>query len=338
MQFQRVASDRPDRLQDLKGDCPISGLPSPAAPGYARVVMPLAAFPKCFLNALVVDRTLTNEEWIDLAADQLDIDGLEFYWPTIPADAPGQDALRARVEARGLSAPMMCYSPDFISRDPARRQAEMDKQKDAIRGSARMGAGFCRVLSGQRNPEVPRQDGIRMAADCIGELIPFAEAHGVCLILENHYKDGYWTYPEFAQKMDVFLELLAAIPDHPCFGVNYDPSNALVAGDDPLALLDAVRHRLRTIHASDRHLADGATLDDLRRLDASGSTGYATILKHGIIGRGAIDYDGIFSVLREIGFEGWISIEDGDDPSVGMEHLAESARFLRGKMREYGVG
>ncbi|MEZ5276509.1 MAG: sugar phosphate isomerase/epimerase family protein [Opitutaceae bacterium] len=299
--------------------------------------MPLAAFPKCFLNALVVEKTMTNEDWIDLAADQLDIDGLEFYWPTIPADTAGQEALRTRVAARGLSAPMMCYSPDFISTDPTRRQAEIGKQKEAIRGSARIGAGFCRVLSGQRNPEVSRSDGIRMVADCIGELLPFAEEQGVCLILENHYKDGYWQFPEFAQKMDVFLELLDAIPEHPFFGVNYDPSNALIAGDDPIAMLQAVKHRLKTMHASDRHL-EGGTLEDLRKIDAASGLGYAAILKHGVIGRGAIDYDAVFGILREIDFHGWISIEDGDDPSVGMEHLAESAQFLRSKMKAFGVG
>jgi sugar phosphate isomerase/epimerase len=299
--------------------------------------MPLAAFPKCFLNALVIEKTMTNEDWIDLAADQLDIDGLEFYWPTIPADTAGQEALRTRVAARELSAPMMCYSPDFISTDPTRRQAEIGKQKEAIRGSARIGAGFCRVLSGQRNPEVSRRDGIRMVADCIGELLPCAEEECVCLILENHYKDGYWQYPEFAQKMDVFLELLDAIPTHPFFGVNYDPSNALIAGDDPIEMLQAVKHRLKTMHASDRHL-EGGTLEDLRALDAESGLGYASILKHGIIGRGAIDYDAIFGILREIDFHGWISIEDGDDPSVGMGHLSESAHFLRRKMHDYGVG
>jgi len=70
--------------------------------------MPLAAFPKCYLDALVVDKTMTNEEWIDLAASRLDIDGLEFYWPTIPADPAGRRALRARVESHGLTASMMC--------------------------------------------------------------------------------------------------------------------------------------------------------------------------------------------------------------------------------------
>ena len=39
----------------------------------------------------------------------------------------------------------------------------------------------------------------------IEDLLPFAEQHGVVLTMENHYKDNYWQYPEFAQKMDVFI-------------------------------------------------------------------------------------------------------------------------------------
>jgi sugar phosphate isomerase/epimerase len=288
--------------------------------------MPLAAFPKCYLDALVVHKTMTNEEWIDLAASQLDIDGLEFYWPTIPADPADQRTLRARVESHALIAAMMCHSPDFISKDPAIRRSEIEKEKAAIRGSAELGITFCRVLSGQRDPEITRPEGIAMVVECIQELLPYTEAHGVCLILENHYRDAYWQYPEFAHKMDIFLELLDAIPEHPFFGVNYDPSNVLVAGDNPIEMLQSVRHRLKTMHASDRHL------------DAAGGTGYPIVLKHGIIGRGAIDYDAIFTILKEIGFKGWISIEDGDDPAVGMDHLAESARFLRAKMAEYEVG
>ena len=69
--------------------------------------------------------------------------------------------------------------------------------------------------------------------------------------------------PEFAQKMDVFCDLVDRI-DSPHFGVNYDPSNAILAGDDPLELLRRVKHRVVTMHASDRYLAEG-TLEDLRR-------------------------------------------------------------------------
>ena len=298
--------------------------------------MPLAAFPKCFLDQLCVSREMSVDQWIDLSA-QLDVDGLEFYWGFTPADDPAAlDRIRERVAAQGRSIPMMCYSPDFTQPDAAARAAEVARQKQAVEATARLGGRYCRVLSGQRRPDVSREQGVAWVAESIHAVLPHAEAHGVTLILENHYKDGYWQFPEFAQRMDVFLELLAAIGEHPYFGVNYDPSNAVIAGDDPIALLEAVRHRVVSMHASDRYL-EGGTLEDLRRMEADPHSGYATILRHGIIGQGLNDYDRIFSLLKDAGFDGWISIEDGQDPAVGMEHLAESARFLRDKMRQHGL-
>jgi len=85
-----------------------------------------------------------------------------------------------------------------------------------------------------------------------------------------------------------------------------------------------------TMHASDRFLSEG-TLEDLRR-EEGGAQGYAKRLRHGEIGKGLNDYDAIFHTLRGVGFDSWISIEDGVD---GMEQLAASARFLRGKIGQY---
>lgn len=299
--------------------------------------MPLAAFPKCFLDALSVDKTMTVAQWIDLAAAQLDIDGLEFYWGFTPyTDDAALARLRRQMEECGLAMPMMCYSPDFTRPDLHEREQEIAAQKQAIEATAYLGGRFCRVLSGQRREGVTRADGVRWAAECILACLPHAEAHGVTLTLENHYKDGYWQFPEFAQKSDVFLELLDAIPPSPWFGVNFDPSNAIIAGEDPLALLEAVKGRVVTMHASDRYF-EGGTAEDLRRQESHPQQGYAPFLKHGVIGRGLNDYDRIFSILRRVDFQGWVSIEDGQDPAVGMEHLRLSAEFLRAKMAEHGL-
>jgi sugar phosphate isomerase/epimerase len=193
---------------------------------------------------------------------------------------------------------------------------------------AALGGHYCRVLSGQRRPELSRDDGLRYAAESIEACLPHAVACGITLILENHYKDSYWTHPEFAQKIDDFCALVDRI-ESPHFGVNYDPSNAILAGDDPLELLRRVKHRVVTMHASDRYLAEG-TLDDLRREEDS--IGYAKRLRHGVIGRGLNDYDAIFRELANVGFDGWISIEDGVD---GIDGLHESATFLRAKIAEH---
>ena len=272
---------------------------------------------------------MTLREWVDLAAP-LGLDGLEYYSGFLElADPKRWGEARRTVESRGLVIPMLCCSPDFSHPDAAFRRTEVEKEKNWIRMAATLGAGYCRVLSGQGRPELSRERGLALVVECIEACLPEAEACGVTLVIENHYKDDFWNYPEFAQKMDVFCELVDRIR-HPRFGVNYDPSNAFLAGDDPLELLRRVKDRVVTMHASDRSLISG-TLEDLRR-DETGAEGYAKRLRHGTIGQGLNDYDAIFSTLRGAGFNGWVSIEDGVD---GMDQLVESVRFVRGKLKQH---
>jgi sugar phosphate isomerase/epimerase len=288
----------------------------------------LSAFPKCYMDDLCVTKTMTLFDWIDLAAT-LEVDGVEMYPGFFESFEPDYlEKVKAHLKSKNLAAPMMCASPDFTQPDPAAREGEIEKEKQIIEITARLGGGFCRVLSGQRREEVSRADGVRWTVESIESLIPFAAERNIVLNMENHYKDGYWRFPEFAQKSEIFIEIIKRI-ESPWFGVNFDPSNAIIAGEDPLELLAAVKHRVVSMHASDRYLISG-TIEDLKNQD--GSLGYAKNLKHGVIGKGLNDYDAIFSTLREEGFDGWISIEDGEN---GMDELRESVRFLRAKIAEH---
>jgi sugar phosphate isomerase/epimerase len=228
--------------------------------------------------------------------------------------------------------PMLCCSPDFTNPNADARKRAIERECELVRVARRLGGPgtVCRVLSGQRHPGVGREQGLGWVVECINQVLPVAREHGIVLGLENHYKDSFWQYPEFAQKKDVFLDLLAAIPDRTNFGVQYDPSNAVVAGDDPVDLLRAVADRVVSMHASDRYLEPGASLDDLRQAD--GTIGYSAKLKHGVTGKGLNDYDAIFRILAEHGYRGWVSIEDGMN---GMDEMAESLAFLRRMTAKY---
>ena len=288
----------------------------------------MAAFPKGFIKQLVSGE-MSIYEWIDLAAE-LKIDGLEFYNDFADVKDPANwPKIRRAVEATGMVIPMMCASPDFTIPEAEGRAREVEKEIASIRMSAELGAKYCRVLSGQRRKTITREEGLGYVVESIEACLPEAEKLGITLILENHYKDDFWTEPEFAQMMDVFVELVSRI-DSPWFGVNFDPSNAIAAGEEPLELLEKVKHRVVTMHASDRYLANG-TIEDLRAQEG-GTAGYVSFFKHGVIGKGLNDYDAIFSILKGVGFDGWISIEDGVD---GMEQMHESAEFLKRKVKEH---
>jgi sugar phosphate isomerase/epimerase len=265
-------------------------------------------------------------DWIDKAR-ALDADGLEMYDGFFTSlDDPYIDSVGEAIHQAGFAMPMLCCSPDFTNPDPDGRKRAIDREVELIRMTRRLGGpgAVCRVLSGQCYPEISQGQGLAWVVDCISAVLPVAREHDIVLGLENHYKDGFWTYPEFAQKQDVFLALLDAIPERKHFGVQYDPSTAIVAGDDPIALLRAVADRVVSMHASDRYLAEGATLEELRLTD--GTLGYSPNLRHGVTGRGLNDYDAIFGILAEHHYQGWVSIEDGMN---GMEEMAESLAFLR---------
>lgn len=290
----------------------------------------LAAVPKLWMTELCKTGTRSLEEWFAVAVE-LELDGVEWYAGFLETLEPSSwGPVKRRADELGLAIPMMCCSPDFTHPDPEFRRAEVEKEKRWIDMAYALRCRYCRVLSGQRRPEVTREDGIRFAAEGIEACLPYAQERGITLIIENHYKDDFWQWPEFAQKMDVFCDLVNRVR-HPNFGVNYDPSNTILAGEDPLELLRRISDRVVTMHASDRYLVEG-TIEDLRREEAAGDPGYLKRLRHGEIGKGLNDYDAIFGELRRVGFDSWISIEDGVD---GLDQLAGSTAFLRRKMAEY---
>ena len=270
--------------------------------------MQLSAFPKCYLDDIVAQR-MSVFEWIDQAR-ALDAEGLEMYSGFLTELSPPYlDKLRDAIAGAGFAMPMFCCSPDFTIPDADARRREIEREADMIRVARHLGGPrvVCRILSGQAHPDVSWEQGREWVINAIRELLPVAREHHVILGMENHYKDGFWRYPEFAQKMERFVSIVDAIEDRDFFGVQYDPSNAIVAEDNPIELLERVAGRVVSMHASDRYLQAGE-------------------LRHGVTGQGLNDYPRIFGILKASGYAGWISIEDGMN---GMEEMQASLHFLR---------
>jgi sugar phosphate isomerase/epimerase len=284
----------------------------------------ISVFPKCYFDELYSGK-MDYLAWLRDAAT-LGGEGVEHYDGFFKHGV--EPVLRVLKETGQISS-MLCFSPDFTHPDPDERQRQVERQRAAIDLCVSLGIRHCRTLSGQRRPDMSRKEGVERTVDGIRRSLDYAESKNVILCLENHYKDGAWQYPEFAQPEDIFLEILGQI-DSPFLGVQFDPSNAVVGGFDPVPFLEKVKTRVVTMHASDRSLAPGATLDDLRQSD--GTIGYSTKLLHGETGKGLNDYDAIFRILRSVNFAGWISVEDGMN---GLDELRRSVAFLKAKRQQY---
>jgi len=294
----------------------------------------ISAYPKCYEYEIGLHHTMTVFDWISMAKNQLDVEGLEIYDRFLAS--LNRDYLlqvKEAVNRAGFVIPMLLCSPDFTHPDPEQRQRAIEYQEQMIEVAALLGGEgvICRTLSGQQRPEVSREQGVKWVIDAIQQVLPTARELGVILGMENHYKDSQWARPEFALKQEVFLEIVEAIDERRHFGVQYDPSNAIVAGDDPIALLEKVKDRVVSMHASDRHLKEGIPMEQFRRIEQSDQRmGYSEYLSHGVIGKGLNDYDKIFSILSRSGFDGWVSIEDGVN---GLGEIKESIIFLQ-RMRD----
>ena len=288
----------------------------------------ISVFPKCYFDDLYARRR-DYLDWLRQAAT-LGAEGVEHYDGFFASlDEAGVAPVRKTLEETGQISSLMCFSPNFTHADAAERAHQVERQKTAIDLCVLLGIRHCRTLSGQRYPDLSRKDGIERTVEGIRRSLEYAEKKNVVLCMENHYKDGAWQYPEFAQPEDIFLEIIGRI-DSPYFGVQYDPSNAVVGGFDPVPFLEKVENRVVSMHASDRYLAPGATLDELRQAD--GTLGYSDKLCHGETGKGLNDYDAIFRILSGVGFAGWISVEDGMN---GLDELKRSVEFLKKKRAEY---
>lgn len=289
----------------------------------------ISVFPKCYFDELVRgDRDYV--QWIHDAAT-LGGEGVEHYDEFFPSyDDKDVDPVLDAMRETGQITSMLCFSPNFTHPDPDERLRQVERQKRAIDLSVKIGARYCRTLSGQKYPGLSIDEGVARAAEGILRSLDYAVERDVILCLENHYKVGDWLYPEFAQQETPFLALLDAVGESSHFGVQYDPSNAVVGGFDPIAFLDKVKERVVTMHASDRYLVPGTTLDEIRSSD--GTVGYPDKLRHGETGCGTNDYDAIFRLLKSVNFAGWISVEDGMN---GLDELARSVEFLKQKRQEH---
>ena len=220
---------------------------------------------------------------------------------------PGQwEAVRQEIESAGMVIAMVTTYPDFTNPSPDVRVREAARSEQEIAAAATLGAEMVRVTAGQAHPETKLQAGLKWAIEGLTGALPIAERHGIQLVFENHSKPGVWRYSDFAHPTEVFLSIVRATTGT-ALGINFDTANTLVAGDDPLPVLEAVLDRLVSVH-----VADTRTRGKLEPV---------------VIGTGLVPFEGIFSCLKDAGYDGWLCIEEAS--GTGRAGIETACSFVR---------
>lgn len=150
-----------------------------------------------------------------------------------------------------------------------------------------------------------------------------ANATGLKTVLHHHCA----TFVETPWEID---ELLARTSPA-LLGLCLDTGHATYGGGDPLAILERHRDRIWHVHFKD---CSPSIADAARR----NNWDYVEAIRHGLfceLGKGSVDFAAIAAALRQMGYDGWIVVEQDVLPSMGAP--AASAARNRDFLRQLGI-
>ena len=305
----------PSRRQLLKA-AGVAGLgASCTAPGPQPETEPAAKLPRIPLGVSTYSywhfsrEKYPIENVIDHAAE-LGFDGVEILHRQMRDETAGyMNDLKRRAWDRGLDLIMLSIHQDFVDPSAEKRQEAIDHTKHCIDLAHQMGIPAIRLNTGRwgttrsfdelmaANGQEPtlegytNEDGIAWCVDSIRECIPHAAEAGVVMALENHWG--------LSTSIDLLLRIHREVDD-PWLGINMDTGNYV---GDPYPQMEQLAPHASIVQA---------------KTYPGGGVWYTLDL----------DYHRIAGILRDAGFEGYVSLEmEGEAPAE--QAVAESYQILR---------
>ncbi len=123
-------------------------------------------------------------------------------------------------------------------------------------------------------------------------------------------------------------ERLMAMTDPAILGLVFDTGHWTFGGGDPVTGIRQFKDRIWHVHFKDQ---EPNVARQSREQDWDGLTSVG----HGVfceLGKGSVDFPAVLATLREIGYDGWIVVEQDVLPGMGTpkESAARNREYLRG--------
>lgn len=172
-------------------------------------------------------------------------------------------------------------------------------------------------------PEDCNSDKYKIMQEACNELAEYACFKGAFFAVE--------TGPEPAQRLKSFLDSLSSKG----VAVNFDPANlVMVTGDNPAKAVYELGKYIIHTHAKDGIMLKKTDPQIIYDFFAEGGIGDLRLdeyFKEVPLGEGNVDFDSYLKALKDIGYEGYLTIEreTGENPESDIKAAAE---FLKSKL------
>ena len=253
-------------------------------------------------------------------------DGVElFLSPQEPADLP---AMKQMLDRANLERTTCCVLPreaNLVSFDPEVRARGVSYLTMCVTRTAELGAV---LMCGPLYAGLGVMTGVRRTAEewswaveGLSQVARRAQPHGVTLCLEplNRFETYFLNTLQDASR-------LVAETKAPNVRIHFDTFHANIEERQPVAALRSVAKDLGHVHASEND--------------------------RGTPGTGHVDWRGILTALRDVGYDGWLTIESFAQPERELASAAsiwrdlapsgdalatQGLRFLKATAQELGI-
>ena len=219
----------------------------------------------------------------------------------------------------------------MVSVDAGKRKAAAQENAVYIRSCVSAGAKTFFVVIIPEEPAKPRRDNFRLAVDGWGQLAAAIGPLGARLAIEG------WPGPQNSALACTPADYRAFLKEMPLHvGVNFDPSHLIRMGIDPVRFLSEFASRVYHVHGKDTELLDDELqehghLQNATFAKSHGFGGWAW--RYTIPGHGCARWGKLFSILKDAGYQGLVSVELEDENFNGstageQEGLIAAREFL----------
>ena len=196
------------------------------------------------------------------------------------------------------------YHPSWIEADLEQRSLRIKHTIECVKMAAKLGSKNVSTEPGGpiTSSSPKREQLLKTFVDSLTEVVPIAEKERVKILIEPE--------PELLiQNSQEFIELMGMI-ESPCIKLNFDIGHFFCVGEDLSKTIYKLADYIEHFH-----------IEDISK---------ERIHKHLLPGEGVIDFKSVFRTIRDIGFDGYATVELYPYQECP-EHVAiKSIEFLNG--------